>query len=176
MTEATLDRDIGPGKRVPAIAIRPATGSVDIETVRTLFLEYANSLDFSLCFQDFDSELAGLPGDYAPPAGGLWIANVDGEIAGCIGMRPLDPGIGEIKRLYLRDQFRGLGLGRRLAETTLAAARDAGYGILRLDTVDSMAAAQSLYRALGFRERPPYGTHRHPMLRYFELALDAPSR
>lgn len=156
-----------PGKPV----IRAAEGSADIATVRTLFLEYAAQLDFSLCFQDFDAELAGLPGDYAAPAGGLWLAEREGAAIGCVGLRPLEPGICEIKRLYLRPAARGLGLGRSLAETVVAAARRHGYGAMRLDTVDSMVAAQTLYRGLGFRERDPYGSHRHPMLRYFELAL-----
>ena len=159
-----------------AIAIRPATGDADIATVRALFLEYAAGLGFSLCFQDFDAELAGLPGDYAPPSGGLWLATVDGAVAGSVGLRPLEPGVCEIKRLYLRPAFRGLGLGRRMAETVMVAAQRHGYGTMRLDTVDEMIAAQSLYRALGFRERPPYGDHRHERLRYFELALGAPSR
>ncbi len=157
--------------------IRPADGPADIETVRALFLEYAAGLGFSLCFQDFDAELAGLPGDYAPPAGGLWLAERNGAALGCVGLRPMEePDICEIKRLYLRPVARGLGLGRVLAETAIAAARGQRYSAMRLDTVDSMATAQSLYRALGFRERPPYGSHRHPMLRYFELALAAPSR
>lgn len=156
--------------------IRAAENSADIATVRTLFLEYAAQLDFSLCFQDFDAELAGLPGEYAMPSGGLWLAERDKAAIGCVGMRPLEPGICEIKRLYLRPAARGLGLGRGLAETAIAAARHHGYGAMRLDTVDSMVAAQTLYRGLGFRERSPYGSHRHPMLRYFELALPAPSR
>jgi ribosomal protein S18 acetylase RimI-like enzyme len=157
-------------------SIRPAASAADIETVRALFLDYAAGLGFSLCFQDFDAELAGLPGDYAPPAGGLWLADIDGAAAGCVGLRPLEPDICEIKRLYLRPSARGLGLGRRMAETVIAAARRQGYAAMRLDTVDSMVEAQALYRALGFRERPPYGCHRHPMLRYFELALAGPGR
>ena len=156
--------------------IRAANNAADIATVRTLFLEYAAQLDFSLCFQDFDAELAGLPGDYAAPAGGLWLAEREGAAIGCVGLRPLEPGICEIKRLYLRPAARGLGLGRLLAETAIVAAQRHGYGAIRLDTVDSMVAAQTLYRGLGFRERGPYGSHQHPMLRYFELALPAPSR
>ena len=156
--------------------IRVAEGPADIATVRTLFLEYAAQLDFSLCFQDFDDELATLPGDYAVPAGGLWLAEHESAAIGCVGLRPLETGICEIKRLYLRPAARGLGLGRGLAETAIAAARRYGYSAMRLDTVDSMVAAQTLYRGIGFRERTPYGSHRHPMLRYFELALPAPSR
>lgn len=160
----------------PAVEIRPTSSAGDIETIRKLFLEYAGTLDFSLCFQGFDDELSGLPGDYAPPRGGLWLASVDGSIAGCVGIRPLEQEICEIKRLYLRPVARGLGLGRRLTETALEFARSQNYRAMRLDTVDEMVAAQSLYRALGFREIPPYGTHRHPRLRYFELALAPASR
>ncbi|MEX2297390.1 MAG: GNAT family N-acetyltransferase [Dongiaceae bacterium] len=159
-----------------AIEIRTATVASDIEAIRTLFLEYAGTLDFSLCFQGFNEELASLPGDYAPPQGGLWLAAVDDAIVGCLGLRPLDDGLCEIKRLYLRPAARGLGLGRRLTETALELARSRGYRAMRLDTVDAMVAAQSLYRLLGFREIPPYGTHRHPRLRYFELALAPVSR
>jgi GNAT superfamily N-acetyltransferase len=168
----------GSGERAPEPqpVIRSANGPADLETVRALFLEYAAGLGFSLCFQDFDAELAGLPGDYAAPEGGLWLAENDGAAIGCVGLRPLEPGICEIKRLFLRPAARGLGVGRGLAETAIAAARRQRYSAMRLDTVDSMVAAQTLYRALGFRERPPYGSHRHPMLRYFELALAAPSR
>ena len=167
-----VDARADPGKPI----IRAAESSADIATVRTLFLEYAAQLDFSLCFQDFDAELASLPGDYAAPAGGLWLVEREGVAIGCVGLRPLEPGICEIKRLYLRPAARGLGLGRSLAETVIDAAQRHGYGAMRLDTVDSMAAAQALYRGLGFRERDPYGSHRHKMLRYFELALRAPSR
>jgi ribosomal protein S18 acetylase RimI-like enzyme len=173
---ATTDAAMNAAAAACAVAIRPADGNSDIAVVRELFLEYAAGLGFSLCFQDFDAELAGLPGDYAPPAGGLWLAEIDGAAAGCVGLRPLEPGICEIKRLYLRPSARGLGLGRRMAETVLAAAQRQGYRTMRLDTVDEMVAAQSLYRALGFRERPPYGSHQHPRLRYFELAFAAPSR
>jgi putative acetyltransferase len=168
--------DARAGKIAGKPFIRAADGPADIATVRTLFLEYAAQLDFSLCFQDFDDELASLPGDYAVPAGGLWLAEHDSAAIGCVGLRPLEPGICEIKRLYLRPAARGLGLGRRLAETAIDAARRYRYSAMRLDTVDSMVAAQTLYRGLGFRERGPYGTHQDPMLRYFELALPAPSR
>jgi ribosomal protein S18 acetylase RimI-like enzyme len=153
------------------VTVRPAAGVSDIETIRALFFEYAETLDFSLCFQGFDAELANLPGDYAPPQGGLWLAEIGGTIVGCVALRPIESGICEIKRLYLRPAARGLRLGRRLTETVLEYARSRGYRIMRLDTVDAMVAAQSLYRSLGFAEIPPYGAHRHPRLRYFELAL-----
>ena len=127
-----------------------------VSTSRALFEEYADSLAIDLCFQGFDQELAELPGAYAPPRGRLVIAVVDGEAAGCVALRPLEDGDCELKRLYVRPQRRGLGLGRRLAEEALAAARELGYRRIVLDTLPSMSEAQALYRALGFREIDAY--------------------
>ncbi len=138
--------------RGPVIAIDPAEGPDDMAEIRTLFLEYADFLDFSLCFQDFDRELADLPGAYAPPAGRLWLVRVDGAVAGCVGLRPYADGKCEMKRLYLRPPARGLGLGRRLAELTVTAAEEIGYPIMRLDTVPKLATAIALYRDMGFME------------------------
>ena len=104
----------------PTIVIDLAEGPEDLAEIRTLFREYADFLDFSLCFQDFERELAELPGFYAPPAGRLWLARVDGAVVGCVGLRPYGEGKCEMKRLYLRPRARGLGLGRRLAELTVA--------------------------------------------------------
>lgn len=128
--------------------------------VRAIFQEYAGTLDIDLEFQNFADELAQLPGDYAPPRGLLVLAEVDGAIAGCCALRPLDdtdyPNACEMKRLYVRRAFRGFGLGRQLAEAILDAARQAGYASILLDTLDSMEAARALYAELGFEEIPPY--------------------
>ena len=155
------------------IVLSRADGAHDMEVARTLFLEYAAWLQVDLCFQGFDAELAGLPGTYAPPDGGLWLARVDGKIAGTIAFRPLAEGVCEMKRLWVRDEFRGLGLGRRLAETCLAAARDAGYNAMCLDTLGFMDAARSLYESLGFREIPAYYDNPLDDVRYMRCEFAA---
>ncbi|MFC7462030.1 GNAT family N-acetyltransferase [Hydrogenophaga defluvii] len=140
--------------------IEPAQTPSDLAIARMLFLEYQQSLGIDLCFQNFDQELAGLPGDYAEPLGGLLVAQVDGEPAGCCAFRPLlgsdYPNACEMKRLYVRRMFRGFGLGRQLAERTLMLARQAGYDHILLDTLDDMEAARALYLELGFTEVAPY--------------------
>ena len=145
---------------------------MQIEQARELFLEYAKSLGFSLCFQSFDQELAGLPGDYAPPDGCLLLAEYEGSLAGCVALHKLETGIREMKRLYLRPQFRGKGVGRRLAESVIAKARSIGYQRMRLDTVEPMMKdAVALYRRLGFREIAPYRPNPIEGAMYMELAL-----
>jgi ribosomal protein S18 acetylase RimI-like enzyme len=154
------------------VSIAPAKGPGDMALVRALFLEYADWLDFDLCFQGFEEEVASLPGSYAPPGGGLWLARVGGEPAGVVGLRPLEDGISELKRLWVRPAYRGHGLGRRLTETAIAAARAAGYRALRLDTVGAlMANARALYDDLGFREIAPYYHNPEPEVSYLELIL-----
>ena len=137
-----------------------ATGPEHLAVLRELFQEYADSLSIDLCFQQFDTELATLPGEYADPRGALLLALVDGAPAGCCALRPLDsadyPNASEMKRLFVRKAFRGFGLGRQLAEATLDAARQRGYACVLLDTLDDMESARALYTDLGFTDIPPY--------------------
>ncbi|HEX4487819.1 MAG TPA: GNAT family N-acetyltransferase [Terriglobales bacterium] len=143
-----------------------------IQTVRELFLEYANSLNFSLCFQGFDKELAELPGEYAPPEGRLLLALSDGAVAGCGALHKLGPQICEMKRLYLRRSYRGKGLGRVLCERILSEARQIGYRHLRLDTVEpSMMDAVAMYRRMGFREIAAYRSNPVAGAKYMEIDL-----
>lgn len=134
--------------------------ATQMEGVRSLFVEYARSVSIDLCFQNFEQELLTLPGEYSAPRGALLLAMVDGHFAGCCAMRPLDgadyTNSCEMKRLYVRPQFRGLRLGRMLAEGILDAARVAGYDSILLDTLDEMESARALYQELGFEEIPPY--------------------
>lgn len=126
--------------------------AIDIAIVRELFREYAAGLGVDLGFQDFEKELAGLPGDYDP----ILVAHWNGEVAGCAALHPIDPTICEIKRLYVRPAYRGHGIGRTLAERMMAEARMKGFQRMRLDTLPMMTEAQKLYESLGFIEIPPY--------------------
>jgi len=147
-----------------------------ISQARELFLEYGQSLGFSLCFQNFDEELAGLPGDYTPPTGCLLLAQYENHLAGCAALHKfrheINSEICEMKRLYLRPQFRGKGLGRALADRVIAEARQIGYRRMRLDTVEPvMKDAVAMYRRIGFREIAPYYKNPVAGALYMELIL-----
>ncbi|RZL90571.1 MAG: GNAT family N-acetyltransferase [Variovorax sp.] len=164
----------------PAVVLMTPDEAHEIEATRAIFRDYAASLNVDLCFQNFDEELANLPGDYAEPRGALLLALVDtkdtrvavnappipraqggfAHVAGCCALRPLDaadyPNAAEMKRVYVRPAFRGMGLGRQMVEALLDAARGAGYACVLLDTLDDMESARALYEDLGFVEVPPY--------------------
>ncbi len=147
----------------------------ELAATHDIFREYAQGLGIDLCFQNFEEELATLPGDYAAPRGALLLARVDGAVAGCCALRPLDasdyPNAAEMKRLYVRKAFRGFGLGRQLAEAVLDAARQAGYASVLLDTLDDMEAARALYEDLGFEPIEPYYHNPIPGAHYLKVDL-----
>jgi putative acetyltransferase len=154
------------------LSIVRAESPPQLAMARELFLEYGKSLGFNLCFQSFDQELAGLPGDYAPPEGVLLLAEYDGTLAGCVALHKLEAHVCEMKRLYLRPQFRGKGAGHVLAETVIWEARAIGYRRMRLDTVEPvMQDAVALYRHLGFTEIAAYRPNPIPGAMYMELEL-----
>jgi len=144
----------------------------DIATVRELFREYENKMGLDLCFQGFEAELASLPGNYAEPDGRLLIATFDDSIAGCIALKKVDDETCEMKRLYVREEFRGKHIGKALIDRLIADARTIGYKRLRLDTFPPiMSKAVELYSSYGFREIAPYTTDPHPDLLFMELTL-----
>lgn len=150
------------------MTVRAATVD-DLDAIRLLLREYAAWLDVDLGYQGFEEELAGLPGEYAPPAGRLLVAEADGTgVAGCVALRRIDDQICEMKRLYVPERFRGSGLGRRLAEAIVEEARAIGYRRLRLDTLPQMGSAHRLYESMGFREIGPYRFSPVPGTRFLE--------
>jgi ribosomal protein S18 acetylase RimI-like enzyme len=148
-----------------------AASAEEIELVRSLFREYQLAIGIDLSFQSFESELRELPGAYARPRGRLLLALEDDALAGCGALRPLAPDVAELKRMWVRPAFRGRGLGRRIAEALLSAAREEGYRTARLDTLESMREAIALYRSLGFRDIPAYYANPLPGAVYMELGL-----
>jgi putative acetyltransferase len=143
----------------------------DLELARALFREYQQAIGVDLCFQGFDAELAALPAAYARPSGRLLLAWRGEALAGCGALRPLGPGLAELKRMWTRPAHRGQGVARAVAEALLAAARAEGYRVVRLDTLASMTAARALYRSLGFVEIGPYYPNPLPGVVYMELEL-----
>ncbi len=155
----------------PAITLTPADTPELAALARELFREYAESIGVDLEYQGFSAELAGLPQPYVPPGGALLIARARDAAAGCVALRRIDARAGEMKRLYVRRAWRGSGLGRRLVEAAIEAARRARYEELRLDTLPTMAAAQALYSSMGFVEIAPYGGRHLPGTRFYSLRL-----
>ena len=153
------------------IKIISAESNEHLSIVRELFIEYATSLGFSLCFQDFDKELAELPGEYAPPNGCLLLALDDTDAIGCVALRKLDEGICEMKRLYVKPSGRGNGLGKLLVKAVIDEAIKIGYKKMRLDTVPKMKEAITLYRLIGFNEIEPYRENPIEGALYMELDL-----
>jgi putative acetyltransferase len=153
------------------IVLKQAAGPLLVAQARELFLEYANAIGTDLEYQGFSAELAALPSPYVPPRGALLLAEVGTALAGCVALRPLGENMAEVKRLYVRPDYRKLRLGQHLVEASISAARGAGYRELRLDTLPSMAAAQALYHRLGFIEISPYNDTHLPGTRFYSLAL-----
>ena len=160
----------------PEVTLQSPTTPGQLDDARTIFREYAASLDIDLCFQNFEAELAALPGEYAAPSGHLVLAYVDGALAGCGALRGL-PEVDyanacEMKRLYVRPAFRKFGLGRTLAQALIDEAQRVGYSAMLLDTLDDMEAARELYASLGFEEIPPYYFNPIPGAHYLKADLD----
>ena len=154
-----------------SIQLIQVSTSEQVEMACRLFREYSEAIGTDLEYQGFNAELDALPEPYVPPKGALLIARNDAEVAGCVALRPIDTRAGEMKRLYVRPEFRSSGLGRRLVEAVTYLARAAGYAELRLDTLPNMSSAQALYRQLGFIEIPPYNSKHLPGTRFFTLSL-----
>lgn len=162
----------------PEITLATADEPELVETARQLFREYAQAIGVDLCFQNFEAELASLPGEYAAPEGALLVALLDGQPAGCGALRPLRDvdysNACEMKRLYVPRAFRRFGLGRLIAQQLIDLAMQAGYSTLLLDTLDDMEAARGLYESLGFEPIPPYYYNPIPGAHYLKVDLDAP--
>lgn len=153
------------------IQFKRITGQEMLEEVKDLFLEYAQSLNVDLCFQNFEEELNSLPGKYGPPDGVLILALIDDKAAGCVALSKISEDICEMKRLYVRDSYRGFGIGRKLVNTIIENAIKLNYKYMRLDTLPTMKEAQSLYTSMGFYDIEPYVYNPIEGARYMELRL-----
>ena len=166
---------LSPSSREPFqnrnVSIIRVENEYHIQDVRILFREYQRYLNVDLGFQDFERELASLPGEYQPPTGILLLAKAGEKVAGCIALRVIEEGICEMKRLYIRPEFRGLKLGRHLAESVIREAIRIGYRKMRLDTLNTLTEAMHLYESLGFKRVPPYYPNPLPDVVYWELDL-----
>ncbi len=152
--------------------ISPARTKTELISLAALLRAYAGALNIDLGPQGFEQELAALPGPYAPPGGELLLAKRGDHVLGCIGLKPLAPGVAEIKRLFVREQARGLGVGKALIEAMTRTARELGYAEIKLDTLPQMQGAIALYQAAGFEPIAPYGSHAYPGLVCFGKSLD----
>lgn len=151
--------------------IRIISAVSELDEIRQLFKEYANSLGIDLCFQDFDKELIDLPGKYSEPYGRLYMALINDKVAGCIALRPIDDHSSELKRLYIRNGYRGLGISKRLIQKVIDDAIDIGYQSILLDTLDTMKPAINLYKSFGFQEIDAYYANPIQGATYFKLDL-----
>lgn len=156
---------------IESLIITGVSSAEQVEVARELFREYQQFLDVDLCFQGFEEELASLPGKYVAPYGEILLASIDGQIAGCVAVRPIKDAVCEMKRLYVKDEFRGLSIGYLLAEAIIAKAKELGYQKMQLDTLKRLQTAMGIYRKLGFAEISPYYANPLDEVVYWELAL-----
>ncbi len=153
------------------LKIIQATTPEQLETARNLFREYQQFLNVDLCFQGFEEELASLPGKYAAPYGEILLAEFDGKMAGCVAVRAIKGDICEMKRLYVKDEFRGLSIGKKLAEEIIKKAKQLNYKKMQLDTLERLQAAMGIYQQLGFKKISPYYANPLDEVVYWELDL-----
>jgi putative acetyltransferase len=151
--------------------ITEAKSKAEIEQARNLFREYQAFLNIDLCFQDFEQELASLPGKYAQPSGAILLARVDGELAGCVAVRPIEGDVCEMKRLYVKDKFRGLAIGKKLAQAIIEKAKQRNYKTMRLDTLERLETAMAIYQKLGFKRIEPYYANPLNEVAYWQLEM-----